>query len=403
MENALTQSVQAKFIALEPLLNERSRRRWAAVEARAIGRGGIERVAEATGLSRTTVRAALKELDQRGPDEASPGRMRRPGAGRKPLRAHDPGLVAALERLVDPVTRGDPMGPLRWTCSSAARLAEQLRQGGHQVSERTVNRMLHEAGYSLQANRKTLEGRQHVDRDAQFRRINRRVRAFQKLGQPVVSVDTKKKELVGSFRNGGREWHRQGEPVRVNVHDFPDPELGKAIPYGVYDVTHDKGWVSVGVDHDTAAFAVESLRRWWHQMGCLCYGQARGLLITADGGGSNGSRNRLWKWELQKFADDTGLRLSVCHFPPGTSKWNKIEHRMFCHITENWRGRPLISHEVIVNLIGHTTTRGGLEIRSELDDNRYPTGQPVTEQQMESLLLKRDRFHGEWNYTLLPR
>lgn len=229
------------------------------------------------------------------------------------------------------------------------------------------------------------------------------MRAFQKLGQPVVSVDTKKKELVGSLRNGGREWHRQGEPVRVNVHDFPDPELGKAIAYGVYDVTHDKGWVRVGVDHDTAAFAVESLRRWWYQMGCLFYGQAWGLLITADGGGSHGSRNRLWKWELQKFADATGLRLSVCHFPPGTSKWNKTPHRMFCHITENGRGRPWISHEVIVNLIGHTTTRGGLEIRSELDDNRYRTGRPVTEQQMESLLLKRDRFHGEWNYTLLPR
>ena len=404
MENPLTQSVQAKFIALEPLFNERSRRRWAAVEARAIGRGGIERVAEATGLSRTTIRAALKELDQRPLDEASPrGRLRRPGAGRKPLSTHDPDLVAALEKLVDPITRGDPMGPLRWTCSSAARLAEQLRQGGHQASERTVNRMLHEAGYSLQANRKTLEGRQHADRDAQFRRINRRVRAFQRLGQPVVSVDTKKKELVGSFRNGGHEWHPKGAPVQVNVHDFPDQELGKAIPYGVYDVTQDTGWVSVGIDHDTAAFAVESLRRWWQQMGHLCYGQAWRLLITADGGGSNGSRNRLWKWELQKFADDTGLRLSVCHFPPGTSKWNKIEHRMFCHITQNWRGRPLVSHEVIVNLIGHTTTRSGLAIRSELDDSSYPTGQAVTEQQMESLSLKRDRFHGEWNYTLLPR
>ena len=403
MENPLTQSVQAKFSALDPLLNERSRRRWAAVEARAIGRGGVERVAEATGLSRTTVRAALKELDQTAQDETSPGRMRRPGAGRKPLSVHDSGLLAALEKLVDPVTRGDPMGPLRWTCSSAARLAEQLRQGGHRVSERTVNRMLHEAGYSLQANRKTLEGRQHADRDAQFRRINRRVRAFQRLGQPAVSVDTKKKELVGPFRNGGREWYRKGEPARVNVHDFPDNELGKAIPYGVYDVTRDRGWVSVGVDHDTAAFAVESLRRWWQQMGRLCYGQAWGLLITADGGGSNGSRHRLWKWELQKFADDTGLRLSVCHFPPGTSKWNKIEHRMFCHLTENWRGRPLISHEVIVNLIGHTTTRGGLAIRSQLDNNSYPTGQPVTKQQMESLSLKRDRFHGEWNYTLLPR
>ena len=271
------------------------------------------------------------------------------------------------------------------------------------MSERTVNRMLHDAGYSLQANRKTLEGHQHPDRDVQFRRLNRRVRAFEKLGQPVVSVDTKKKELVGAFRNGGREWRRKGEPVRVRVHDFPDQDLGKAIPYGVYEVLNDRGWVSVGVDHDTAAFAVETLRRWWDRMGRLAYPQARRLLITADGGGSNGSRNRLWKWELQKVADATGLRISVCHFPPGTSKWNKIEHRMFCHITENWRGRPLVSHEVVVNLIGHTTTQRGLVIRSELDANSYPTGQSVTEQQMESLSLKRDRFHGEWNYTLMPR
>ena len=295
------------------------------------------------------------------------------------------------------------MGPLRWTCNSAARLAQELRTRGHRASERTVNRLLHEAGYSLQANRKTLEGKQHPDRDAQFRRISRRVRAFQKLGQPVVSVDTKKKELVGQFRNGGREWRRKGEPERVKVHDFPDRELGKAIPYGVYDVTHDSGWVSVGVDHDTASFAVETLRRWWSRMGWRSYPHAGRLLVTADGGGSNGSRNRLWKWELQRFADDTGLRISVCHFPPGTSKWNKIEHRMFCHITENWRGRPLVSHEVVVNLIGHTTTRSGLTIRAELDRNHYPTGQPVTEQQMESLSLKRDGFHGEWNYMVLPR
>ena len=399
----MTQSVQAKFMALEPLLNERSRRRWAAVEARAIGWGGIERVAEATGLSRTTIRAGIKELDQPPQDETTPGRLRHPGGGRKPLSAHDAALLAALEKLVEPVTRGAPTGPLRWTCSSAARLAEALRESGHRVSERTVNRMLHDAGYSLQANRKTLEGHQHPDRDAQFRRLNRRVRAFEKLGQPVVSVDTKKKELVGAFRNGGREWRRKGEPVRVRVHDFPDQDLGKAIPYGVYEVLNDRGWVSVGVDHDTAAFAVETLRRWWDRMGRLAYPQARRLLITADGGGSNGSRNRLWKWELQKVADATGLRISVCHFPPGTSKWNKIEHRMFCHITENWRGRPLVSHEVVVNLIGHTTTQRGLVIRSELDANSYPTGQSVTEQQMESLSLKRDRFHGEWNYTLMPR
>ena len=294
-------------------------------------------------------------------------------------------------------------GRCAWTCSSAALLARELQAAGQQVSERSVNRLLHELGYSLQANRKTLEGRQHPDRDAQFNHINRQVKAFQRQRQPVVSVDTKKKELVGPFKNAGREWRPRGDPERVRVHDFPDSALGKAIPYGVYDLTRDAGWVSVGVDHDTAAFAVETLRRWWWRMGCVSYPAARRLLITADGGGSNGSRNRLWKWELQKLSDETGLRISVCHFPPGTSKWNKIEHRMFCHITENWRGRPLVSLEVVVNLIGHTTTRSGLAIRSELDANNYPTGQPVTAQQMESISLKRDKFHGDWNYSLAPK
>ena len=397
MEHAVTQVVQAKFVALKPLLDERTRRRWAAVEARAIGRGGIARVAEATGMSRTTIQAGIKELDQLPEDE--PERLRSPGGGRKPLTAHDPDLLAALEKLVDPVTRGDPSGPLRWTCSSAAHLAKELRTAGHQVSERTG--MLHDAGYSLQANRKTIEGNQHADRDAQFRYINRRVKAFQRLDQPVVSVDAKKKELVGKYKNNGREWKRKGQPEAVNVHDFPDKVLGKAIPYGIYDLTNDTGWVSVGVDHDTATFAVETLRRWWRKMGCHAYPEARRLLITADGGGSNGSRNRLWKWELQKLADDIGLQISV--FPPGTSKWNKIEHRMFCHITHNWRGRPLTSHEVVVNLIGHTTTKSGLSLRSELDENSYPTGQLVTDQQMASLSLKRDNFHGEWNYRLSPK
>ena len=403
VENTLTRVVREKFAALDLLLNERTRRRWAAVEARALGRGGIARVAEATGLSRTTISAGLRELAEGRGDEDASGRMRSPGAGRKPLPVRDGGLVAALERLVDPATRGDPMGPLRWTCSSAARLARGLRDGGHEVSERSVNRLLHELGYSLQANRKTLEGRQHPDRDAQFKHINRRVKVFQRQRQPVVSVDTKKKELVGPFENAGRDWRPRGDPERVRVHDFPDPELGKAIPYGVSDLTRDAGRVSVGVDHDTAAFAVETLRRWWWRMGSVSYPAAQRLLVTADGGGSNGSRNRLWKWELQKLADETGLRISVCHFPPGTSKWNKIEHRMFCHITENWRGRPLVSLEVVVNLIGHTTTRSGLAIRSELDANSYPTGQPVAAQQMESISLKRDRFHGEWNYSLRPR
>jgi hypothetical protein len=301
------------------------------------------------------------------------------------------------------VTRGDPMSLLRWTCKSAAKLAVALQTQGHPVSERTVNRLLHDLGYSLQANRKTLEGRAHPDRDAQFQYINRRAKAFQKQGQPVISVDTKKKELVGQFRNGGREWHPQGQPAEVQVHDFPDQVLGKVIPYGVYDEATNSGWVSVGIDHDTAEFAVETVRRWWRHMGREVYPQAKRLLITADGGGSNGSRCRLWKVELQRLVDEIGLRISVCHFPPGTSKWNKIEHRMFCHITENWRGRPLVSREVVVNLIGHTTTKTGLAIRSALDENRYPTGREVTAQQMESLSMKQDKFHGEWNYTIQPR
>ena len=405
MDAAVTESVKAKFVALDSLFDERTRRRWAAVEARQIGRGGIARVAAATGMSRTTIRAGLQELAAREATGAQPeaGRMRRPSAGRKRLSAHDPTLAQALERLVDPVTRGDPMGPLLWTCSSAARLAAELKAAGHPVSERTVNRLLHELGYSLQANRKTLEGTQHADRDAQFKQINRRVRAFQRLRQPVVSVDTKKKELVGEYSNGGLEWRPKGQPEQVKVHDFIDKTLGKAIPYGIYDVTGDTGWVSIGEDHDTAVFAVETLRRWWLKMGRVAYSEAKRLLITADGGGSNSSRSRLWKVELQKFADGSGLRISVCHFPPGTSKWNKIEHRMFCHITENWRGRPLVSREVVVNLIGHTTTRSGLTIRSELDENSYPTGQSVSDEQMEGLNLKRDKFHGEWNYTLTPR
>ena len=406
MQNPMTQAVEAKFITLETLLDERARRLWAAVEARAIGRGGIIRVAEATGLSRATIRAGLRELDTPIPlDEGTPptGRLRRPGGGRKPLTEHDPDLLRALESLVDPVTRGDPMSPLRWTCKSAARLAAGLQSRGHTVSERTANRLLHDLGYSLQSNRKAIEGRQHPDRDAQFPYINRRAKAFQRQGQPVVSVDTKKKELIGRYRNGGREWQPKGRPEEVKVHDFIDKGSGKVIPYGVYDMAADTGWVSVGVDHDTAEFAVESLRRWWRNMGSRVYPEAKRLLITADGGGSNGSRCRLWKVELQRFADETGLGISVCHFPPGTSKWNKIEHRMFCHITENWRGRPLVSRGVVVNLIGHTTTKTGLSIRSELDERSYPTGREVTDEQMEGLSIRRDKFHGEWNYTIRPR
>jgi hypothetical protein len=406
MQPPMTQTIAAKFAILQPLLDERARRLWAAVEARALGRGGISQVAAATGLSRATVRAGLQELalpaSARSPQTA-PVRLRRPGGGPKPLGTRDPHLLQALESLVDPVTRGDPMSLLRWTCKSAAKLAAALQGQGHVVSERTVNRLLHDLGYSLQSNRKTLEGCHHPDRDAQFQYINRRAKSFQQQGQPVISVDTKKKELVGQYRNGGQEWHLPGQPEEVNVHDFPDKVLGKVIPYGVYDEATNTGWVSVVVDHDTAEFAVETVRRWWRHMGSQVYPKAKRILITADGGGSNGRRCRLWKVELQRFAEESGLCISVCHFPPGTSKWNKIEHRMFCHITENWRGRPLVSREVVVNLIGHTTTKTGLTIRSELDENIYPTGREVTDQQMESLAIKRDKFHGEWNYTIRPK
>jgi hypothetical protein len=396
--------ISEKYTTLEPVLDERARRLWAATEARAIGWGGVSRVSQATGLSRITIQAGLNELRSTLSDQEDvSGRIRKPGGGRKPLTEHAPKLLLALENLVDPGSRGDPMSPLRWTCKSAAKLASELGSKGYRASERSVNRLLHALGYSLQSNRKTIEGGDHPDRDAQFQYINRRVKAFQRLGQPVVSVDTKKKELVGQFRNGGREWRPKGCPEEVKVHDFIDKDLGKAIPYGVYDQTYNTGWVCVGVDHDTAEFAVETLRRWWRKMGSRVYPDAKKLLITADGGGSNGSRCRLWKVELQGLADEIGLRISVCHFPPGTSKWNKIEHRMFCHITENWRGRPLVSREVVVNLIGHTTTTEGLSIQSELDANSYPLGREVTDGQMDGLTIKPDKFHGEWNYTILPR
>ena len=403
----IVDTIRSKYTVLEPMLDERTKRLWAATEARALGHGGIARVAEATGMSRTTIGAGLKELASgvglEPREQPSAKRSRRPGGGRKRLTDKDTDLSAALDGLLEPVTCGDPCRPLRWTCHSAAQLAEQLTRMGHPVSERSVNRLLHEQGYSLQANRKTLEGRQHPDRNGQFVFINRRVRAFQKLRQPVVSVDTKKKELVGAYRNVGREWRAKGQPEPVHVHDFPDPQQGRAIPYGVYDLTANTGWVSVGIDHDTAAFAVESLRRWWLQMGQSCYPKAQRLFITADGGGSNGSRNRLWKYELQRLADELGLKISVAHFPPGTSKWNKIEHRMFCHITQNWRGRPLLSYEIIVNLIAATTTGKGLTIKSEIDAGAYPLGTKITDEQMAGLSIRRDTFHGEWNYTLIPR
>lgn len=393
------QRIREKFLAL-PGLNERQRRRWAGAEARAYGWGGVTAVAAATGLARNTVAAGLHELDEAyDPD----GPARWPGGGRPPCTETDPDLLPALERLIDPATRGDPESPLRWTCKSTRKLAAELTRRGHPVSDRTVARLLREAGYSLQANRKTREGSSHPDRDAQFGFINDRVAGFRRRGQPVVSVDTKKKELVGDFKNGGREWRPVGQPEPVRVHDFLDPVLGKAIPYGVYDVTRDQGWVSVGTDHDTARFAVAAIGRWWGRMGSAGFPAAREVLITADGGGSNGPRNRLWKVALQEWADETGLRVSVCHLPPGTSKWNKVEHRLFCHITGNWRGRPLVSHEAIVGLIASTTTAAGLVVRAELDKGRYPTGVKVTDEELAAVRLTPADFHGEWNYTISPR
>jgi hypothetical protein len=398
--------LQQKYESLAPFLDERQQRLWAGAEAQAIGRGGVSRVAQATGLSRTTVQAGRDELQTFQDDPGSvppPDRIRRAGGGRKLRTEEDPTLLADLEKLIDPLTRGDPMSPLRWTCKSTAKLALALQQQGHQVSPRTVAQLLKDLDYSLQGTRKAREGHDHPDRDAQFEYINSLTTDFQERGQPVVSVDTKKKELVGDFQQKGQEWQPCGEPIDVRVHDFPDPELGKAIPYGVYDVSANAGWVSVGSDHDTAQFAVETIRRWWRHMGQPSYPEATELLVVADGGGSNGSRSRLWKAALQELADETGLVLRVCHFPPGTSKWNKIEHRLFCHITANWRGRPLISHEVVVNLIGATTTEAGLRVRAERDSNAYPTGIKVSDEEMEALHLERADFHGNWNYTINPR
>ena len=403
MEDEATRSIVEKFLVLEPLLDERLKRLWAATEARSLGRGGVTRVAEATGMSRSRIHAGLREIDSAGPGgvEAT-GRQRAKGGGRKCAEDKDPGLKEALERLLDPATRGDPEGPLRWTTLSAARLSAALAEQGHMASERTVNRLLHDLRYSLQSNRKTVEGRQHPDRDAQFRHIDRKAGEFQRRGDPVVSVDTKKKELVGNFRNGGREWRPAGDPEKVLVHDFKDAELGKAIPYGVYDLAANNGWVSVGVDHDTASFAVETLRRWWERMGRKAYPDARRLLVTADAGGSNGHRNRLWKVELQRFADDAGLAVWVRHFPPGTSKWNKIEHRMFCWITENWRGRPLASRAAVVELIANTTTGKGLSIEAELDAADYPVGVKVGDDELAAVRIRPSSFHGDWNYVILP-
>jgi hypothetical protein len=395
-DNDLTE----KVTALLPYLNERQRRLFLAVEARALGRGGVARVARASGVSRPTIQQGLRELTG---SVVPAERVRRVGGGRKSLAERNPALATDLEALVDPDARGDPMSPLRWTCKSTRQLAGALRERGHRVGYRTVAALLDQAGYSLQAAAKTLEGNQHPDRDAQFHSLNDQVKAFLAAGQPVVSVDAKKKELVGAFKNGGREWQPTGQPEQVSVHDFPDKHRGKAIPYGVYDVGRTAGWVTVGRDHDTATFAVASLRRWWQAVGMDAYHGAERLLICADGGGSNGYRVRLWKVELQQFADASGLAVTVCHLPPGTSKWNKIEHRLFAHISLNWRGRPLVSHEVIVELIGATTTCSGLRVQAELDPGAYPTKVKVSDEEFARVQLTPHAFHGEWNYTVTPR
>ena len=405
MDAAVVESVRRKFAALRPVLDERARRQWAAAEAIELGWGGISTVAEATGMSRVTITHGIEEVRARrgSAEEEVTTRIRRAGGGRKPLIETDPELMQALESLVDPVTRGDPMSPLRWTCKSTHKLSEELRRQKHPIGPRTVASLLRHAGYSLQANRKTREGKQHPDRNAQFEYINSQVERFQKQRKPTISVDTKKKELVGDFANGGREWQPQGSPEEVQVHDFKDKELGKAIPYGVYDMIHNEGWVSVGIDHDTARFAARSICRWWEAMGAQRFPRARHLLITADGGGSNSHRSRLWKVALQELADEIGLKLSVCHFPPGTSKWNKVEHRLFCFITQNWRGKPLVSRQAIVELISSTTTRRGLTVRAALDTNHYETGIKVSDAELARVKLTRHDFHGDWNYTIKPR
>lgn len=396
------EAVRQKYKMLRHTLNERSRRLWAAAEARAIGHGGIALVARATGISRSTIFRGMQEA-RRSRRPLPEDRVRRPGGGRKRARAIDPGLTTALEQLVEPVSRGDPESPLRWTCKSTRLLARELAEQGHRASDWLVRQLLYDLGYSLQGNRKTKEGTRHPDRDAQFRHINSRVVRQLRLRQPAISVDTKKKELVGDYKNGGREWHPRGNPVPVRVHDFIDPKKGKAIPYGVYDLAMNRGWVTVGIDHDTAAFAVNTIRSWWKGIGRRAYPRAKSLLIVADSGGSNGSRVRLWKWELQRLADATKLTIHVSHLPPGTSKWNKIEHRLFSFISHNWRGRPLLTHATIVKLIANTRTSTGLKVDCILDKGRYSDKVRITDEQMATIRLVPEAFHGDWNYTIRPR
>jgi len=406
MKSATTASVKERFERMQGSLNERARRLFAATEALAIGWGGVAIVARATGIAPSTIgvgKVEVRGLEESGAAPLPLNRSRRPGGGRKTLVHKDPTLLSDLERLVEPVTGGDPESPLRWTAKSVRNLAEELVRQGHKTSANTVSKLLKSLDYSLQSNKKTKEGSSHPDRNAQFEHISKRVAETIAAGNPAVSVDTKKKELVGEFKNGGQEQRPKGDPEEVLVHDFMDPKLGRANPYGVYDLANNEAWVSVGVDHDTGAFAVATIRRWWTTMGASRFPDANGMLITADGGGSNGSRLRLWKVELQALADELNLPISVCHFPPGTSKWNKIEHRLFSFITKNWRGKPLVTHQVIVSLIAATTTKAGLTVRAEIDTNTYPTGRKIKPAEMAKLNLVRDEFHGEWNYMLRPR
>jgi transposase len=402
-EERIVHWLRAKYESLVGELDERGRRRWAAVEARSLGRGGITAVAKATGLSDRTVRTGMGEL--RAGVRLPAGRQRQAGGGRKAAQERAPELWEALERLVEPATRGDPQSPLNWTCKSTRELSRELRKRGHAVSRTTVAKLLRETGYSLQANRKSMEGTQHPDRNAQFEHINRRVKAQKRAGQPALSVDTKKKENIGNYKNPGRTWRRKGKPLKVKTHDFPDKQKGKAVPYGVYDIGKNEAWVNVGISHDTAQFAVASIREWWHRLGRQRYQRrhVQRLLLTADSGGSNGLRNRLWKYELQTLADELGVTIEVCHFPPGTSKWNKIEHRVFCHITRTWRAQPLESYEIVVNLIGSTQTETGLEVHATLDERDYPKGLQVSDEDYQALNIKPGKFHGDWNYVLTPR
>jgi Rhodopirellula transposase DDE domain len=398
---AIIEIIRDKYIELLDDLDERGRRRWAAVEARALGRGGITAVASATGLSDRTIRTGLKELDD--PQPLLGHRQRRSGGGRKPQATRQPGLQEALDRLIDPTARGSPTNPLRWTIKSTRRLAAELQAQGYAASATSVRRLLVSMKYSLQSNRKTREGRQHPDRDGQFRHINARVKARKRRREPALSVDTRKKEVLGNLKNPGETYCPQGQPQEVNTHDFPDPKLGKAIPYGVYDIHGNEAGVSVGISRDTAEFAVEAIRRWWQNLGQARYRGAKRVLVTADSGGSNSSRSRLWKVELQKWADETGMVVEVCHYPPGTSKWNKIEHRLFCHITRNWRGTPLETLEVVVESISRTTTETGLEVHAWIDESAYEKGRKVSDQELAECKIKRHPYHGEWNYEIHPR